>query len=133
MLKGDISNDFPRRVLVTTDLIVNQEVSIKKVLRVIPTIQKNYTFNSQVLSRVYLFATRSEYTFELVSYDMDNDELDELIGSLEKSGTNPFRYSTAYDSIDHLVSQLPYRPEVVGVIDRPDRLLRYGSWGMDVV
>lgn len=133
MLKGDISNDFPRRVLVTTDLIVNQEVSIKKVLRVIPTIQKKYTFNSQVLSRVYLFATRSEYTFELVSYDMDNDELDELIGSLEKSGTNPFRYSTAYDSIDHLVSQLPYRPEVVGVIDRPDRLLRYGSWGMDVV
>jgi hypothetical protein len=133
MLKGDISNDFPRRVLVTTDLIVNQEVSIKKVLRVIPTIQKNYTFNSQVLSRVYLFATRSEYTFELVSYDMDNDELDELIVSLEKSGTNPFRYSTAYDSIDHLVSQLPYRPEVVGVIDRPDRLLRYGSWGMDVV
>ena len=133
MLKGGISNDFPRRVLVTTDLIVNQEVSIKKVLRVIPTIQKNYTFNSQVLSRVYLFATRSEYTFELVSYDMDNDELDELIGSLEKSGTNPFRYSTAYDSIDHLVSQLPYRPEVVGVIDRPDRLLRYGSWGMDVV
>jgi hypothetical protein len=133
MLKGDISNDFPRRVLVTTDLVVTQEVSIKKVFKVIPKIQKDYTFNSQVLSRIYLYATRSAYTFELVSYDMNNDELDELTAALEKSGTNPFRYTTAYDSLDHLVATLPYRPEVVGVIDRPDRLLRYGSWGMDVV
>lgn len=133
MLKGDISNDFPKRLLVTTDLIVNQEVSIKKVLRVIPRIQKSYTFNAQALSRIYLYATRSEYTFELVSFDMNNDELDELAEALEKSGTNPFRYSTAYDSIDHLVTELPYRPEVVGVIDRPDRLLRYGSWGRDLV
>jgi len=58
MLKGDISNDFPRRVLVTTDLIVTQEVSIKKVFKVIPKIQKDYTFNSQVLSRIYLYLLR---------------------------------------------------------------------------
>lgn len=132
MQKGDISNAFTQRVLVTTDLITNTEVSIKKVLRVIPRIEKTYTFNSQILSRVYLYATRTAYTFELISYDMNEKELDELLESLEKSGTNPFRYSSAYDSIDHLVSQLPYRPEVAGVMDKPDRLLRYGSWGMDV-
>lgn len=132
MLKGDISNAFTRRVLVTTDLIINTEVSIEKLLKIIPRVKKNHTFNSQVLSRIYLYATRSEYTFELVSFELNESELDELLESLEKSGTNPFRYSTAYDSIDHLVSQLPYRPEVVGVMDKPDRLLRYGSWGMDV-
>jgi hypothetical protein len=133
MQKGDISNAFTPRVLVTTDVIINQEVSIKKVFKIIPKIEKKYTFNSQVLSRIYLWATRTEYTYELISFDMDQEEIDNLIDSLDKNGTNPFRYATVYDSIDHLVAELPYRPEVRGVMDRPDRLLRYGSWGMDLV
>lgn len=133
MLKGDISNAFTQRVLVTTDLIITTEVSVKKILRIIPRIEKTYSYNIPVLSRIYLYANRTEYTFELISYDLNQPELDELLEDLEKSGTNPFRYSSAYDSIDQLVTQLPYRPEVVGVMDRPDRLLRYGSWGLDVV
>ena len=64
---------------------------------------------------------------------LNEDELDDLIEHLEKIGTNPFRYATVYSSIDHLVAELPYRPDVVGVMDRPDRLLRYGSWGMDLL
>ena len=133
MYKGDISNACTRRVLVTTDGILNWETSVKKVFKIIPKIEKKYTFNSQILSRIYLWATRSEYTYELVSFDMTEDELDDLIEHLEKIGTNPFRYATVYSSIDHLVAELPYRPEVVGVMDRPDRLLRYGSWGMDLL
>ena len=132
MLKGDISNAFTRRVLVTTDLIITTEVSIKKILRVIPRIEKSFSYNIQTLSRIYLHANKSDWTFELISYDLNQDELDELLEDLEKSGTNPFRYCLAYDSIDKLVTELPYRPEVVGVMDRPDRLLRYGSWGLDV-
>lgn len=133
MLKGDISNAFTQRVLVTTDLIITTETSIKKILRVIPRIEKTYSYNQQILSRIYLYANRTEYTFELISYDLNQLELDELFEDLEKSGTNPFRYCSVYDSIDKLVTELPYRPEVVGVMDRPDRLLRYGSWGLDVV
>lgn len=132
MYKGDISNAFTKRVLVTTDGILNWESSVKKVLKFIPKIEKKYTFNAQVLSHIYLWATRTEYTFELISFDMNQDELDEVIEHLERSGTNPFRYATVYSSVDHLVTELPYRPDVVGVMDRPDRLLRYGSWGMDL-
>ena len=133
MYKGDISNDFTRRVLVTTDAILNWESSIKKVFGFIPKIEKNYTFNIQILSHIYLRATRTELTYELISFDMDQDDLDAVIEQLERSGTNPFRYATVYSSVDHLVTELPYRPDVVGVMDRPDRLLRYGSWGMDLL
>lgn len=133
MYKGDISNAFTRRVLVTTDAVLTWESSIKKVFGIIPKVEKKYAFNSQILSRIYLWATRSEYTYELVTFDLNEKELDALIASLEKIGTNPFRYATVYTSIDHLIAELPYRPDVVGVMDRPDRLLRYGSWGMDLV
>ena len=133
MQKGDISNAFTRRVLVTTDAVLTWESSIKKVFGIIPKVEKKYAFNSQILSRIYLWATRSEYTYELVTFDLNEKELDALIESLEKIGTNPFRYATVYTSIDHLIAELPYRPDVVGVMDRPDRLLRYGSWGMDLV
>jgi len=133
MYKGDISNAFTRRELVTTDAVLTWESSIKKVFGIIPKVEKKYAFNSQILSRIYLWATRSEYTYELVTFDLNEKELDALIESLEKIGTNPFRYATVYTSIDHLIAELPYRPDVVGVMDRPDRLLRYGSWGMDLV
>ena len=133
MYKGDISNAFTRRVLVTTDAVLTWESSIKKVFGIIPKVEKKYAFKSQILSRIYLWATRSEYTYELVTFDLNEKELDALIESLEKIGTNPFRYATVYTSIDHLIAELPYRPDVVGVMDRPDRLLRYGSWGMDLV
>jgi predicted metal-dependent peptidase len=133
MYKGDISNAFTKRVLVTTDAVLTWESSIKKVFGIIPKVEKKYAFNSQILSRIYLWATRSEYTYELVTFDLNEKELDALIESLEKIGTNPFRYATVYTSIDHLIAELPYRPDVVGVMDRPDRLLRYGSWGMDLV
>ena len=133
MYKGDISNAFTRRVLVTTDAVLTWESSIKKVFGIIPKVEKKYAFNSQILSRIYLWATRIEYTYELVTFDLNEKELDALIESLEKIGTNPFRYATVYTSIDHLIAELPYRPDVVGVMDRPDRLLRYGSWGMDLV
>jgi hypothetical protein len=62
---------------------------------------------------------------------MDEDELGALIDSLDRMGTNPFRYFSVYSSVDKLVKELPVRPEVIGVLDIPNRLLRYGHWGLD--
>jgi len=131
MLKGDISNDLPKRVVVLADTFLDYEIKIKKVLKVIPRTSKDIKFNRSILSRLYVFAQKVGYTMELASFTLSEDELQLLVDNLDKMGTNPFRYFTAYESVEHLVSELPYRPEVVGVLDLPSRMLRYGHWGLD--
>lgn len=131
MQNGDLSNALTKRVLVTVDTIRQEQVSVKKILGLIPTIEKSYSYDRGTVSRFYLFADRTSITLELVAFDMDDEELGKLVEELDDFGTNPFRYYTAYNSIDRLVAELPYRPEVAGVIDLPQRLLMYGSWGLD--
>jgi hypothetical protein len=131
MLKGDISNELPRRVIVVVDTFIDIDVKVKKQFKVIPVSKKVETFNRSTLSRLYVFSQRVGYTLELVSFSHTEEQLEALVDKLDKKGTNPFRYFTVYEAIDHLVQELPYRPEVVGVLDLPTRLLRYGHWGMD--
>lgn len=131
MQKGDISNELPRRVLVVADVFLNVEVKMTKRFKIfsIPKIDRN--FRRELLSSLYLTTTRRGITLELVSFDMSHEQLSDVIDMLDNMGTNPFRYFNSYGSIDQLVGQLPYRPEVVGVLDVPNRLLRYGHWGLD--
>lgn len=132
MRKGDISNDLPKRIIVTTDTFLTVEVTVKKKLRVFPVPQIDRKVNRQFLSWLYIYTTRTGTTLELVSFDMDEEALSQLMDMLDEMGTNPFRYYTSYTQVDVLVNELPYRPEVVGVLDIPDRLLRYGHWGLDI-
>jgi hypothetical protein len=131
MRNGDISNELPKRVLVVSDVVIDIEVVFKKRLKVfkVPEFKKN--LKRDVLSRFYLYTTNREVTLELISYDLLDNQLETLMLSIDKYGTNPFRYYTSYESINHLMSELPYRPEVVGVVDKPENLLRYGHWGLD--
>lgn len=130
MRKGDISNELPRRIIVTTDVVIQTETSIKKVYKIFPSVEKRQTYRRDLLSYLYLVTSRREITLELGSFDYDQDELKGIMDSLDEMGTNPFRYSTSYGSADNLAKELPYRPEVVGVLDVEERLLRYGKWGM---
>jgi hypothetical protein len=131
MQGNDISNAMPQRILVTSDVITDEYKSVKKVLKVIPVSSKKIEYNRLVLSHLYVFTLKRSITLELVSFDRTEKDMIDLMVHLDKIGTNPFRYGTAYKSIDKLVAELPYRPEVAGVIDIPSRLLRYGRWGMD--
>jgi hypothetical protein len=87
--------------------------------------------NVTSLLRLYLFTTKAGVTLEVVSFDLSDDELSKVMDTLDNMGTNPFRYFSSYESVNHLVSELPYRPEVLGVVDVDSRLLRYGHWGKD--
>jgi hypothetical protein len=74
---------------------------------------------------------KNDGTFRITQFDLSDDELSKVMDTLDNMGTNPFRYFSSYESVNHLVSELPYRPEVLGVVDVDSRLLRYGHWGKD--
>ncbi len=131
MLKGDISNELPQRVLVVADVFLNVDVEVTKRFKVFSVSKTNKTIRRELLSSLYLTTTRRGITLELISFDLSEEQLAEVIDFLDKKGTNPFRYFMSYGSIDELIRELPYRPEVVGVLDIPNRLLRYGHWGLD--
>jgi hypothetical protein len=131
MQNGDISNAMPQRVIVTADVITDTYEDKKKILGIIPVQNRRKEYNRLVLSHLYMTTLKRGITMELVSFTHSEDELVKLMLHLDKIGTNPFRYGTSYKSVDKLVAELPYRPEVIGVIDIPARLLRYGRWGMD--
>jgi len=131
MRNGDISNELPKRVLVVSDVFLMVELNVKKKYKLIPFVQVEKKIRRDILSSLYLYTTNRGVTLELVSYGLTDEQLSETMDYLDNLGTNPFRYFSSYESINHLVNELPYRPEIVGVIDVPSNLLRYGHWGLD--
>jgi hypothetical protein len=131
MLKGDISNELPQRIIVVADVFLNVERIVKKKFKVFPVVKVNKSTRREILSYLFLLTNKRGVTLELVSFDLSEEELNEVMLVLDKMGTNPFRYCTTYDRFEQLVAELPYRPEVIGVLDIPTRLLRYGHWGLD--
>jgi len=132
MRGGDISNELPKRIIVTTDVFLEVELTVKKRFKVVPVPEVNQKIRRETLSFLYLYTVKRGITLELASFDLDDERLSKTMDILDNMGTNPFRYFTAYESVGHLVAELPYRPEVVGVLDKPERLLRYGHWGLDI-
>jgi len=128
---GDISNELPKRYLITTDIFLEINITVKKIAKLFPVPKVDKKFRRDILSFLYLFTTKAGVTLEVVSFDLSDDELSKVMGTLDNMGTNPFRYFSSYESVNHLVSELPYRPEVLGVVDVDSRLLRYGHWGKD--
>jgi hypothetical protein len=132
MRNGDISNELPKRIIVVLDVFLLTELTVKKRFKVLRVPQVDKKIKRELLSYLYLVTTRQGITLELVSFNMDDEQLESVNNMLDNMGTNPFRYYTAYSSINQLIDELPYRPEVIGVLDKPERLLRYGHWGMDI-
>jgi hypothetical protein len=131
MKGGDISNEIPLRVAVALDCIIDRRPVSKKVLG-IPVFSEESTYNRQSLSLFWRFAEKYGYRLELVGFGYTQKEMDEVLEDLDNLGTNPFNYALAYPVVADLVAELPYRPELKGVVDIPSRALRYGSKSIDV-
>jgi hypothetical protein len=130
MLKGDISNDMPKRVLVNADVLFIKFPILKKKLKIFSVKGEEVKYDRMLLNKFYVYTTHAGVTLELVSFDYGHDELELLYNDIDRIGTNPFRYFSSYSSPKKLAADLPYRPEVIGVID-PAHQLMYGRWGMD--
>jgi hypothetical protein len=131
MKNGDISNELPKRIIVVSDVFLQTELKVTKRFKILPVVKTDTNVNRQTLSQLYIYTTRKGVTLELASFEMNEEYLGEFMDKLDNMGTNPFRYYSSYESVNHLVAELPYRPEVVGVLDIQSRQLRYGHWGID--
>jgi hypothetical protein len=132
MQGGDLSNDVPRRAIVTIDCFLDREPIFKKIFGIIPTTSEDITYNRGMLSRFWNYTSYTGFVLELVGFGYSQKEIDEVMEDLDNLGTNPFRYGKAYSVVSDLVAELPYRNDLVCVIDIPSRGLRYGSWYYDL-
>jgi len=130
MYKGDISNDMPRRVLVNSKyLFIKTETVYKKFVFLKKRVE-NLTFDKFLLNKFYVYTTRNGVTLELISFEYNDEKLEIIFNEIDRAGVNPFKYHKHYASPRKLAADLPYRPEVIGVID-PEHQLMYGKWGLD--
>lgn len=136
MLGGDISNETPPRLIVTIDVAVTSElIESKALLRKASTVRKVTGLNNAYLSRLWNASFNYGLAIELAGFEDDlwtQEDLDKLMTRLDNRGGNPFNYAELYGSFQDLVSELPYRSNLKAVIDLPDRVARYGSWGLDL-
>jgi hypothetical protein len=130
MYKGDLSNEMPKRVLVNADVLFIKSTTITKKFKFIPVKDVQVAYDRFLLNKFYVYTTRAGVTLELVSFEFDYEEMELLFNDIDRVGTNPFRYFSSYLSPKKLVADLPYRPEVIGVID-PANQLMYGRLGLD--
>lgn len=131
MQGGDISNKVPLRIAVALDCIVDVKPSVKRVLG-IPIFGEEATYNRQALSMFWRFAEKFGYVLELVGFGYSEKDMNKVMEDLNNLGTNPFNYGISYNVVADLVAELPYRPELVGVVDISERGLRYGGKFIDL-
>ena len=76
---GDISNDIPKRVIVTTNVFIMLEYEkLPRKYKVFKQTRKKVSFKKEVLSKLYLWGMQTPYTIELASFDLEQEELHNL-------------------------------------------------------
>lgn len=136
MLRGDISNETPPRIIIGIDAVVVSELEEKKPLLGKPvTSRKVKSLNNAVLSKLWNMGFNYGLAIELAAFESEHwtqKHVDDLMDKLERRGGNPFNYAELYSDIQDFTSELPYRTNLKGVIDSPEKAGRYGSWRLDL-
>lgn len=136
MKNGDISNETPPRLIVNVDVVcVSEVVENKRLLRGNTRERKVLGLNNMALSRLWNLGNSFGLSVELAGIaadDWSQEHLDKLMSRLDSRGGNPFNYAELYDDLDHLITELPYRANLKGIVDLRERVARYGSWGIEL-
>lgn len=135
MKNGDISNVSSPQVIVVTDVVIKLvEEETRRLLRK----EVSYKIGDIELlgaNKLWLIANNYGVSLELAGLQSEGwteELLDKAFEKLERRVVNPFNYWQLYESVNELVDLIPYRPNLKGIIDKPDRVARYGSAGIEL-
>jgi hypothetical protein len=136
MINGDISNETSPRLLVNIEVVANSEI-IKKTRVLLPSTEERRItgLNNVALSQLWNTSNKYGLSVELIAYEEDGwtqTLLDSFMNRLDRRGANPFNYAELYPNVHDVVSDMPYRPNLHGVVDLPERIMMYGSKGIDL-
>ena len=135
MKNGDISNVSSPQLIITTDVVIKLvEEETRKLL------SKKVTYKVgeiDLLAANKLWNLSNNYglSLELAGFESEGwteELLEKSFQKLERRVVNPFNYWQLYETVDELVGLLPYRPNLKGIVDKPDRVARYGSAGIEL-
>lgn len=135
MKNGDLSNAVPRRVLVALPYIALPPDStvinrFRRRRRDHTAVAAQYRPLPTTIAHLLRISARYDVAMELFAVDIPVEELDAVLARLDAGQAHPFTHACTYPTVNDFVTTLPYRPEVIGVVDAPDRGLLYGSWFM---
>lgn len=135
MKGGDISNVSSPQVIATTKLILNLVEEESRRLLIKQTSYKLGDINMVAANKLWIMSNNYGISLELAGFEEEGWTealLDKAFEKLERRVVNPFNYYQLYESVDELVSMIPYRPNLKAIIDTPDRVARYGSAGVEI-
>jgi hypothetical protein len=133
---GDISNETSPKIVVVIDVVgtvVTEEIN-KGFLRK-EQIQRVKTIDLKNVSQLWNLGNKYGLSIELAAFASDGwtqETLEEVMEKLERRVSNPFNYAEVYADIEELISVLPYRANLKGVVDVQERVARYGSYGVEL-
>lgn len=127
---GDIDNGSPLRLLVTYEVVTEEFMAPRRRIGIVVGMETRRRFDRVSLNRLWRYTERTPVRVELVNYGVPQSEADDRLRALDAFGMSSVNYSTAYEDLQELVAGLPYRPDVMGVVDVSENQARYGSMGM---
>lgn len=135
MRHGDLSNEVPRRILVFLNYVAlppddGLTTRLRRRRHNHRAVAAQYVLLPATIAQLLRMSARHGLHVELFAVGITQEELDAVVERLDTGQAHPFTHATCYPTLNDFVSTLPYRPEVIGVVDVPERALRYGSWFM---
>lgn len=135
MIGGDISNETPPRLIVVIDVVAKSELEEKKGFLNSSIKRVGIIPNNLALSHLWNISDKFGLSVELTAYESENwsqKDLDDFMDRLDRRGANPFNYAELYSDVENFVADMPYRPNLKGVVDLKERVMRYGSYGIEL-
>lgn len=135
MKNGDISNETPPRIIVGIELVVDSELVENRRFLATTKERKVLSLQKGVLKKLWNIGYEFGVAIELAAieeFGWTQKHLDDLMDRLERRGGNPFNHAELYPTQQEFIDELPYRANLRGVTDTPERAGAYGSWRFDL-